>query len=78
VVIDDYSEILLASETIVESMELCYVAISSGDSYQLIPAWVFCIAQDKSRKDLTDSAAKPVFSYEFYVIDAMTGKKISS
>lgn len=78
VVIDDYSEILLASETIMESMELCYVAIPSEDSYQIIPAWVFCIAQNESRKDLTGSTKKPVFSYEFYVIDAMTGKKISS
>jgi len=78
VVIDDYSEILLASETIVESMELYYVGIPSADGYQLIPAWVFCIAKANKRSSPADGRVTPVYSYEYYVVDAITGEKLSS
>jgi len=78
VVIDHYSEILLASETIVQSMELCYVGVPSGDHYQLIPAWVFCIMQAEERMNQTDGAGYPIYSYDYYVVDAITGEKISS
>jgi len=78
VVIDDYSEILLASETIVESMELYYVGIPSADGYQLIPAWVFCIAKANKWSSPADGRVTPVYSYEYYVVDAITGEKLSS
>jgi len=78
VVIDEYSEILLAGETIVESMELCYAVIPSEDSCQLIPAWVFCIAEAENETDQTGGTKKTIYSYEIYVVDAITGAKISS
>ena len=75
-VIDSYSEILLGQETSVTSMELCYVAILKGEnSYNLIPAWVFEVAEADEWNDSHDGTIM-LNDYSYYVINAITGEQI--
>lgn len=76
-VIDSYSEIILKNETKIISMELLYVSmvLENGD-YELIPAWVFGIAESSDWSDEFDGGTYSLDSYEYFVVDAITGEKI--
>ncbi|WP_062107426.1 hypothetical protein [Bacillus niameyensis] len=76
-IIDSYSEILLENETRIFSMELNYVAIlQKDDSYELIPAWIFGIAETSDWPDGSTGESVTLDSYSYYVMNAITGEKI--
>lgn len=70
-VIDNYSNAILKNPTRIISMELNYVGTVSNNNYQLIPAWVFCIAEQKENDEL-----KVYDSHSYYVINAITGERM--
>ncbi|MBS4201836.1 hypothetical protein KHA93_19715 [Bacillus sp. FJAT-49732] len=75
--IDSYSEILLENKTTVFSMELCYVAIlKSESSFELVPAWIFGIAETSSWKDQRKGKDISLESYSYYVLNAISGERI--
>jgi len=76
VVIDDYSEIILENETIVESMELCYVGVPVEKGYELVPAWVFRIVETVKFTNQADGNVYSYDSYSYYVVNAITGDRI--
>ncbi len=76
VVIDDYSEIILENETIVESMELCYVGVPVKNGYELVPAWVFRIVETVKFTNQADGNVYSYDSYSYYVVNAITGDRI--
>lgn len=76
-VIDSYSEILIGQKTELTSMELSYVTILVGENnYQLVPAWVFEIAEENEWKDPVDDTTTTYDEYSYYVVNAMTGARI--
>lgn len=75
-VIDSYSEVLLTKETSVTSMELCYVAILTGEhSYELVPAWVFEISEENDWDDPKDGTIT-LNDYSYFVVNAITEEQI--
>jgi len=75
-VIDDYSKVFLENQTRVIAMELCYVGVMAQDGYELIPAWIFCIAEATKVKDPVDGTENSYDSYSYYVVNAITGDRI--
>ncbi len=75
-VIDDYSEVFLENQTRVIAMELCYVGVMAQDGYELIPAWIFCIAEAIKVKDPVDGTENSYDLYTYYVVNAITGDRI--
>lgn len=72
IVIDNYSNAVLKSPTRITSMELNYVGVISKNNYKLIPAWVFCIAEERE-----DEEFKTLYDlYDYFVINAITGERI--
>lgn len=77
VVFDEYAELLLDEGTRVASAELCYVSVSARNAYELIPAWVFSIAKPTIWVDPDSRAKFPYDNYSQYVVNAITGEKMS-
>ncbi|MBP1994324.1 hypothetical protein [Paenibacillus eucommiae] len=77
VVFDEYKELLLDEGTRVTSAELVYVSIPAKDTNELIPAWVFGIAKPNKWKDAESGAEFPYDDYSQYVVNAITGEKLS-
>lgn len=77
VLLSEYADLLLEDGTTVLSAELVYVFIPDKDSYKLIPAWIFGIAKPSVWIDNDSGAETPYNEYSQYVVDAITGKKIS-
>lgn len=81
VMFNDYAQLLLDEGTKVSSAELVYVSIPTGnrtgDTYELIPAWVFEIAKPAIWVDPASKAKFPFDDYSRYVVNAVTGEKMS-
>src|SRR5690625_349818 len=77
--IDHYSEVLLSNKTKLSSMELSYVAIyKSNEKYELIPAWVFEVAEAYETTTFDDEEEVIYLDeYEYHVINAVTGERIT-
>lgn len=73
--VEHYHSVIIATETTVDQMDLYYVGVVDGDHYQLIPAWVFRIAELKENA-LEDGTSQKYYDYSFYVINAISGKRI--
>ncbi len=77
VLLDEYAELLLQKGTRDQSAELCYVAVPAGDVFELIPAWVFGIAKPDVFKNPDTGAEYPYDRHSQYVVNAITGEKMS-
>lgn len=66
------------SDLYAESLSLEYVIQLDGDDLLLVPAWVFCISQDKLAEDLISGESASIKEYDHYVINAATGNEIKS
>ncbi len=76
ILIDHYQAQIITTETKVDQMTLYYVGVVDGDQYQLVPAWVFRIAEFKESVS-DDGKSEPYYDYSFYVINAVNGNRIS-
>ena len=77
VMFHEYDELLLDKGTRVTSAELCYVAVPEDKSYELIPAWTFSVAKPTVWSDSSNNAEIPFDNYSQYIVNAITGKKMS-
>ncbi|MBD8499499.1 hypothetical protein [Paenibacillus arenosi] len=79
VLLDEYDELILNEGTRITTLELNYVSIPEGDagSYKLIPAWVMDIAKPDTYKDPQSGASINYDLYGRYVVNAITGEKLS-
>ncbi|CAK4868599.1 unnamed protein product [Aphanomyces euteiches] len=77
VMFDEYAELLLDKGTRVASAELVYVSIPAGNVYEMVPAWVFEIAKPSIWEDPESKSELPFDTYSRYVVNAMTGEKLS-
>lgn len=66
------------SDLYADSLSLEYVIQLDGDGLLLVPAWVFCISQDKLAEDLISGESASIKEYDHYVINAATGNEIKS
>ena len=75
--LDHYSEVLLSNKTKLLSMELSYIAIYKGDEkYELIPTWVFEVAEELEWIDHESEEVIYFDEYEYYLVNAVTGERI--
>lgn len=72
-VLSSYAGTLVDKETKIVSLELEYVALGTDGSYELVPAWVFITS--KAMQSL-DSNRASFTEYSYYVVNAVTGKRI--
>jgi len=77
VLLVEYGELLLEKGTRVVSAELCYVSIPAGGASELIPAWVFATAKPGLFRDPVSGAEFSYDNYSQYVVNAITGEKMS-
>ncbi|WP_078554383.1 hypothetical protein [Bacillus alkalicellulosilyticus] len=75
ILLADYSRKIMLQETIIDSMELCYVGVVEHPNYKLIPAWVFVIQEAREVEEEFAAISLP-HSYSYYVINAITGERI--
>lgn len=66
------------SDLYAESLSLEYVIQLDGDGLLLVPAWVFCLSQDRQAEDLVSGESTSIKDYDHYVINAVTGNEIKS
>lgn len=74
--INEYTNVILQSEHRVESMELCYVVLSTNEELELVPAWVFLVASEAVWTDPSSGLATLVVEYRYRVFNAVTGEII--
>jgi hypothetical protein len=75
----DLSQIIISRPTWLTSIELCYVSVPSGqdsESYTLLPAWVICLGEAQEI-DWDDQSQATIKDYDYVVIDAISGRKLS-
>ncbi|WP_238187614.1 hypothetical protein [Paenibacillus sp. L3-i20] len=77
VLLNEYAELILEKGTTVTTAELVYVSIPKDDNYELIPAWTFSVAKPQLRIDQTNGTKTPYNDYSHYVVNAITGQKMS-
>lgn len=66
------------SDLYAESLSLEYVIQLDGDGLLLVPAWVFCLSQDRLDENLVSGESTSIKDYGHYVINAATGNEIKS
>lgn len=79
VLLEDLTQIIISRPTWLTSIELCYVSVPSGqdsESYTLLPAWVICLGEAQEI-DWDDQSQATIKDYDYVVIDAISGRKLS-
>ncbi|MFU0800496.1 MAG: two-component system regulatory protein YycI [Xylanivirga thermophila] len=72
ILLDDYKNTILTSETKILSMELNYVGIYRNEQIELVPTWVFSVSYPVEREDKDET----VYECTYFVINAFTGERI--
>ncbi|MDW7656185.1 MAG: hypothetical protein SCM11_03300 [Bacillota bacterium] len=80
VLLEDLCKIIISRPTWIESVELCYVSVQSkqdSESFTLLPAWVICLGEELETAWPDEQSPVTIKDYEYVVIDAITGSKLS-
>lgn len=73
-----YNQTIIDNPIWVESQCLYYISLRDKTDIKLIPAWVFCIAQEYEYTEDDDEPGVMLMDYSHYVIDAITGERLLS
>ncbi|GAE29746.1 hypothetical protein JCM9152_1126 [Halalkalibacter hemicellulosilyticusJCM 9152] len=76
-IIDHFSSFIINKQTVIESMELNYVAVHGENEFELVPSWVFRLKIDDVYEDPIDHSKHDVHTYDYFVINAINGERIS-
>lgn len=73
-----YNQTIIDNPIWVESQCLYYISLRDKTDIKLIPAWVFCIAQEYDQGEYGGEPGVMLMDYSHYVIDAITGERLLS
>lgn len=73
-----YNQTIIDNPIWVESQCLYYISLRDKTDIKLIPAWVFCIAQEYEYTEYDGEPGVMLMEYSHYVIDAITGERLLS